>query len=757
MVAKDIPLAHAQEIDPVETTDLQTRILLVEDNPSDSRLITTYLSSVADRSYICDVTENLAGARQYLSKNAEIYDAVLVDENLPDGSGVDLIGEFSGQIHAPIILLTGQLNKEMDQAAIQAGASYYLPKDDADSEVLDRVIRYTITERDNRQSLRSSVDQLLEQKRSLEKAALRRDAEVTNVIKLTEHLSRPLEDLEFNCHFLGKDQSGYSVVADASNVGIWQIQPTGETIHANTYIQFLFGENAGDEASLDEFTKHFPGEASDSAVKELARWNAGMVTSFEAQLPSNHSLEIRDLAISGCPMLNSDGSVDSILVTVVDITERRRAESAIRDLAQKDQLTGLLNRATFMEILPGVVAMNRRNDTSVALLYLDLDKFKAVNDTLGHNAGDQVLVTAAKKLRACIRESDFVARLGGDEFTVILNNLKTPLEASAVCEKLLEAFGKPWLIGDALVEIGVSIGIAIYENEEHEPEQVLKNADLALYRCKQSGGNAYQFFDPAMLESVKVRVACELDLAKAIADDRFEMHYQRQVDLRTGELLGLEALLRWDRPNQGLVGPAVFMNVAESSPLICDIGSWVAHAVCQDISRYPMNVPVAINVSAREFHQRSFADSLAGIVRDSGHNPEEISVEITESAVFADLDESREIVRRIRNHGIGVALDDFGTGFSSLSLIRELSVSCLKIDGSFMRDVCTNATDRAIVETIIDLAHRMNLDVVAEYIESEDQAALMRELGCIKGQGYLFGAPMKPAEILERDGLLKTA
>lgn len=722
-----------------------TQLLLLEDNPADRALARVYLRDIADQKFeICDVSL-VADARAKLEDNPQFFDIIFVDHNLPDGNGLDLIREMSTQVSAPMILLTADSNRDIDVAAMASGASDFLPKDMINSQVLDRAIRYSIAGRKNSLLLKKNVVQLEATNEQLLSNSKLIEAEAANVIKLAEHLAKPSDKPVINCHVLDTDRSNYESISEASSIGVWRIRADGLTLHANSHICRLLKVESAERLTDQSFVSQFSEPDRRRAERELAVWNSGMTSSFESQFASVGEDQGRDLAISGCPVLDTEGEVDSIIVTVVDVTERRQSETTFREMAQTDPLTSLLNRTTFMDMLPSLVAINRRNRTHVALLYIDLDGFKNVNDTYGHQAGDEVLKVVAGKLKACIRESDFVARIGGDEFAVVLNNLHSPLGAASVAENILTTMGKPWKIDDQVVEIGVSIGIAIFDTEDCTPPQCLRNADMALYRCKHEGGNAYRFFDPKMLEAVALRNRFEADLAIAPQNGAFRLYYQPQVNLNDGTITGMEALLRWDKPGVGLVGPVDFMDIAEESGAIIQIGHWVTQTACRQIANLPSGVPISINVSAKELHEPDLVKNLTAAVRDTGIQPGRLMIEVTESAVIEDLDQSARVISEIRESGIRVALDDFGTGYSSLSILKSLSVDGLKIDGSFIQNICSNTVDAAITKSVIDLGRRMGLRVVAECIETEEQAALLKQLGCMEAQGYLYSRPM-PAD-----------
>lgn len=721
------------------------RILLLEDNPGDMALFKVHLSDIPGGAFGVTWVQTVAGAREELELRPDDFDIAFVDFNLPDGNGIELVNELAAGLHCPMILLTGQTSRDLDIAAISSGAADFLPKDMIDSEILNRVLRYSIERRQQDQHLRTSVTQLEATNQKLVSTSALREAEVANVIKLAEHLAKPSDRIEVDGHMLDGERSSDEAIAEASAVGVWHIQPDGLSLHTNAHMCRLLGLEPDTSPTNLFFTNQFAVPDQRRAEREIAVWKSGMASSFESRFEAASYDNIRDMAISGCPVLDPDGAVESIIVTVMDVSERRQSETLIRELAQKDPLTSLLNRTTFLDLLSTAVAINQRNGTHVALLYIDLDRFKAVNDTYGHQAGDEVLKVVAEKIQSCIRESDFAARLGGDEFTIALNNLASPMGAAAVAENILESIRQPWLVDGEPVNVGMSIGIAMYS--DCTAQQCLQNADLALYRCKRDGGDAYQFFAPGMLEIVERRRKCEADIHLALENDEFRLHYQPQISLVDGSVTGMEALIRWERPEVGLVSPGDFMDVAEDTGSIIEIGNWVARTACDQIARLPDGVPISINISAKELRQPGLARTLLGIVERACISPDRLMIEITESAVIDDIEQSARLIAKIRSYGMKVALDDFGTGYSSLSVLKRLPVDSLKIDGSFIQNICTSAVDAAIAESIVDLGRRMGLRVVAECIETAEQAERLREMRCEVAQGFFYSKPVAANEI----------
>lgn len=441
-----------------------------------------------------------------------------------------------------------------------------------------------------------------------------------------------------------------------------------------------------------------------------------------------------------------------------DITERKRAEETIRHLAFHDSLTGLANRALLIDRLSMALAQARRSGQMLAVLFLDLDGLKVVNDTLGHTAGDGVLRAIANQLRGIVRDADTMARIGGDEFVVLLPVVRGPEDAMDVARRVLNRLKQPTLLEGREFTITGSIGIAIYPHDGEDAEALLRSADLAMYRVKERGGDDYQVCTPAIHASTLERLELENELRRALQRGEFILHYQPQVDVRTGRICGVEALLRWQRGEGGLVPPQEFITVAEKAGLIVRLGEWVLRTVCAQAREWQEAgfgcIPVAVNISPRQLQQADLVETVAQVLRESGMAPTCLRLEITEGAVIQDVEATINVLRQLREMGIEISVDDFGTGYSSLSYLKRLPIDEVKIDRTFVSDVPSDADDAAIITAILALAQSLNLRVVAEGVENQQQAAFLRGRGCHIMQGYFFARPM-PAhdfELLLREG-----
>jgi len=443
---------------------------------------------------------------------------------------------------------------------------------------------------------------------------------------------------------------------------------------------------------------------------------------------------------------------------VTDISERKVAEGRIEELAFFDQLTMLPNRTLLQDRMQQAFAASSRSGGYGALLFIDLDNFKTLNDTLGHDIGDELLKQAAQRLRLCVRDGDSVARLGGDEFVVVLVGLslnagEAATAVEAVAEKILVSLRQPYQLANAYHQTSASIGISLFKGDGTSIDELMKQADLAMYKSKEAGRNTLRFFDPTLESAVKERAALEGDLKRAVDEGQFLLHYQAQVTGK-GQLTGAEVLLRWQHPRRGMVAPGQFIPLAEETGLILGVGKWVLETACAQLVAWAQrpemeHLTVAVNVSAIQFRQPDFVDQVVAILAVSGANPQRLKLELTESLLIANIQDVIEKMHALKAKGVSFALDDFGTGYSSLSYLKRLPLDQLKIDQSFVRDVMTDPNDAAIARTVVALAHSLGLNVIAEGVETETQRDFLAGSGCHAYQGYFFSRPL-PIEGFER-------
>jgi len=456
-------------------------------------------------------------------------------------------------------------------------------------------------------------------------------------------------------------------------------------------------------------------------------------------------------------VMGSDGVVTHYVGSHIDITKDKAAEETIKNLAFYDPLTGLPNRRLLIDRLHQAFASSARSGREGALLFIDLDNVKSLNDTLGHDIGDLLLQQTAQRLESCLREVDTVARLGGDEFVVMLEDLsEQPIEAAtqteAVGEKILAMLNQPYQLDTHEYHSTASIGAIIFSDHGQSGEELLKRADIAMYQAKKAGRNTLRFFDPKMQDILNARASLESELRKALENQQFHLYYQIQVD-SSHRPLGAEALIRWLHPERGLVSPAQFIPLAEETGLILPIGQWVLETACTQLKAWEQEVltrdlVLAVNVSAKQFHQADFVAQVQAVVQRLGINPMRLKLELTEGMLLENIEETIATMNALNKVGVQFSLDDFGTGYSSLQYLKRLPLDQLKIDQSFVRDIGTDSNDRAIVSAIIAMTQSMKLSVIAEGVETKEQRQFLLDEGCTHYQGYLFGKPV-PIEQFE--------
>jgi diguanylate cyclase (GGDEF)-like protein len=443
-------------------------------------------------------------------------------------------------------------------------------------------------------------------------------------------------------------------------------------------------------------------------------------------------------------------SVGHVLSTAL---QRQKAEQRLSHLAQFDGLTGLPNRSLVQDRLAQTIVQSRRKRWHAGALFVDLDRFKLINDTLGHHQGDELIREVGQRLVACVRPGDTVGRISGDEFAVVLADLARPDDAALVAQKILDALAAPFDLGGNEAYIGASIGIAAFPEDGADAETLLKNADIAMYRAKESARNCYRFFTAEMNQRTVQKVQLNTDLRRAIERREFALHYQPKVDLSDGRLRGLEALLRWNHPQRGMVSPAEFIPALEDSGLILPVGEWVIGEACAQLARWRAEgrdpVPVAVNLSPKQFRRGDLDRIVRQTLAREGVDASLLELEITESCLMEDPEIAVRVMHSLRAAGLKISIDDFGTGYSSLSYLTRLPLSALKIDRSFVRDADSSAEAASIVRAIIDMAQNLRFTVIAEGVETEQQVAFLRKHGCNQAQGYFFGRPAAAAATTE--------
>jgi diguanylate cyclase (GGDEF)-like protein/PAS domain S-box-containing protein len=446
----------------------------------------------------------------------------------------------------------------------------------------------------------------------------------------------------------------------------------------------------------------------------------------------------------------ADGRAVRVIGVGMDITDRKLAEQRIAHMAHHDALTGLPNRVLLRDRIQQAIAQAHRNGAQLSVLFLDLDRFKTINDSLGHQLGDRLLQSVASRILVCVREGDTVARVGGDEFVIVIPGIVAAGDASAVAAKILEVLASAFHLHGNDLHVNASIGISLYPADGADAETLMRNADTAMYHAKDSGRANYQFFTQHMNIAAQQRLSLENALRRALENDEFELHYQPLFDLRDRSITGFEALLRWSPAGREMVMPSEFIGAAEESGLIVAIGEWVlrealraAHA-WQSPGRALM---IAVNVSALQLSRPSFVERLRRLIEETGIDPALVELEVTEGVIIEGAGDARESLDHIAALGVGLAIDDFGTGYSGLAYLKRLPIDTVKIDQSFVRDLTVDPDDAAIVTAIVAMSRSLGVDVVAEGVETEDQVTELKALGCYRAQGYLLARPMNAAAI----------
>ncbi len=484
--------------------------------------------------------------------------------------------------------------------------------------------------------------------------------------------------------------------------------------------------------------------------KESLQENAGVLNNYELAM-SRKDGSIVWVSFNAQHCFDELGNVIGVEGTTRDITERKQTEQHLRYLANYDALTKLPNRTLFRDRLEHAMAHARRHHHLVVLMFLDVDRFKAINDSLGHLVGDQLLQAVAERLRSCAREGDTVARLGGDEFTIVMEGVSETVDADTAAKKVVEAMSKSFVLEGHDVYVTASIGVTIYPSDSDDIDSLIRNADTAMYRAKRAGRNNYQFYTEDMNTRAIENLLLQSNLRQALERKEFLLYYQPQIDLKTGDMIGMEALIRWQHPELGLLSPKQFISIAEETGLIIPIGEWVLRKVCHQIKKWEADgLPpyrVSVNLSACQFRQKNLVEKITSIVTDAAVDPKFIELELTEGILVDDEETAISVLHQLNKMGMRISIDDFGTGYSSLSYLKRFPLNTLKIDKSFIRDISSDPDGAAITEAIIALGHSLRLKVIAEGVESKEQLMFLTPRGCDEVQGFYFSEPL-PAPVI---------
>lgn len=697
------------------------RILLVDDDEEDVVLLRELLTTgLGPETHVLAAT---TVEQAFTLLACEPIDLCLVDWRIGSSSGLEFLERARTVRRVPMVLLTGAGDSTVDHAAQDAGAAYYLDKAGLTAERLDRVVRYCLGH---------------PPAGSWHVVGPRpeRDLSATGECPRILLIDDDEDDYLLTRELLGEIFGGRLRLDWARN---WDaaLAAIGQQRHEVYLVDYRLGERTGLELVREAV------ERGCSAPFIVLTGQGSREIDLEAMRAG-----AMDYLVKGeitAPLLDR-----SIRYSI----ERHRAERRLAEIAQLDQLTGLPNRYLLQDFLTRSLARATRFGHYVALLLVDLDRFKPVNDIYGHHAGDRLLQAIAARLRSTVRTSDLVARLGGDEFTVVLTDLEDPDAAVAQAERVLDAIRLPVELDGCEVEVGASIGIAVYPRDAADIEELLSSADAAMYTAKAGKVGGIHLYTGEMRQRQARRQALERSLRQAVAGNEFCLFYQPQIEVRSGRLVGFEALIRWRHPELGLISPAEFIHLTEETGLIGPIGEWVLKTACAQLAgwrrRGHRELSLAVNLSPRQMHETGLASLLARLLAEHGLPPGLLELEITESHLLQKPEEVRRMLAAFSQIGVRVSLDDFGTGFSSLNHLRAFPGASLKIDRSFIQGIEENGSDAAIVRSLIAMAHSLNLKVIAEGVESPAQLRMLTEYGCDYVQGFLLGEPAPAEEIGRR-------
>lgn len=565
--------------------------------------------------------------------------------------------------------------------------------------------------------------------------------------KVNNKLLKEIKERIFLENELRKSSKRYQEVVRLTPNGV-VTHNKGNIIFANDAFIKLVGAKSFEELSGRNLIDFMHPEYHEMARDHVKQLNDNKIIDFVEQ--KLISLDGRIIDIEATGMNLSFEEEPEILVIVRDISERKKSEKRIKDMAYHDALTNLPNRYFFNDYMKKILS-NANNEQKIAVIFIDLDRFKIINDTMGHAFGDILLKEVSKRLIKCVRKQDVVCRYGGDEFIILMNDIDES-KVIKVAKRIIKEFNSPFLIGNQEIFTSPSIGISLYPTDGDDVESIVKNADMAMYHAKEKGRNNFKFYKSNLSQDIYRKMDLENGLRKALDNNEFTIHYQPKFNLGTGKILGMEALIRWKHPKYGLIPPNEFIPLAEETGLIIDIGKWVLKTACKQNKIWQEaglpSIDIAVNISARQFQQSNFLNIIKEVLEETKLNPVHLQLEITES-IMQNIDELNLILNELKKIGIQVSVDDFGTGYSSLSILQQLSIDTLKIDKSFVNDITVGLNTSPIVKTIIDMGNNLGLNVIAEGIENEEQINFLKQNKCFIGQGYFFSKPL-PADEIEK-------
>lgn len=694
-------------------------VLLIQDDPADAEAIRAALLSSGDGPFqvvwvrrCSEALEQLRPEGQQVQPMGPRMAAILVDLLLPDSRGLETVDQLlRAAPQIPILVLCTARDEDVAKLAVQHGAQDYLLKTRVDSYLLHKALGSMIE--------RSAIAEALFEERERAQVTLKSIGDAVVSI-----------DARGNVTYL-------NIVAETMT-GWSRDEAAGHSVEEVLRI-------------VDVTTREIVPNPMALAIRE----------NKTVDLKANCVLIRRDgvetgIEESAAPIHDRQGQVTGAVMVFHDVSMARALSLKMYHLAQHDGLTDLPNRMLLDDRLAQAITLCHRNQQKLAVLFLDLDRFKHINDTLGHDFGDRVLRNAAQRLLQCVRSSDTVSRQGGDEFVIVLSEIAHSQDAEGCAAKILSALSVPVRIDEHDLYITASIGIATYPDDGNDAETLLKHADLAMYHAKANGFNTFQFFEPGMNARAAERQLLENGLRHAIEREQFVLHYQSKINLATGAIVGVEALVRWCHPERGLILPGQFLAIAEESGLIVPIGRWVMTECCnrarawRDAGLPPIRM--AINISAVELRTKGFVSGVRAMLTQAKLEPSDLELELTETFLLQNADSTAAVLEALKDVGVRLALDDFGTGYASLSHLRRFPIDTLKIDRSFVRDIAMDSDDASIVRAVIGMGKSLDMQVVAEGVETSEQFDFLRQQGCPEGQGYYFSEPIVAAEFARNLG-----
>jgi diguanylate cyclase (GGDEF)-like protein/PAS domain S-box-containing protein len=691
------------------------KILLIHNDPAAADKIRAALAAAGRGSFDVEWVRRLSEGLARLSKKG--IDAVLLELSLPDSHGIETFDKlFLAAPDVPILIL-GNGNEALAKDAVGRGAQDYLLAGHLDSYSLPRALRNAIERKAVEDALYVEKERAVVTLNSIGDAVLCTDisGNITylNLVaeKMTGWLREEATGKPFAEVFRIIDGATRTTARDPMEMAVGQNRTVGLTVNC------VLIRRDGFESAIED---------------------------------------------SAAPIHDRAGRVTGAVIVFHDVSVARAMSVQMTHSAQHDVVTNLPNRLLLSDRITQAIALARRQHRPLAMIFLDLDRFKYINDSLGHAVGDQLLQSVSRRLLASVRTSDTVSRLGGDEFVVLLPEITHPVDAATSAKKMLLSLSAPHSIGGQDLHIDGSIGISLYPEDGGDAETLIKNADTAMYNAKEKGRNNFQFFKAEMNLKAVERQSLESGLRRALEREEFLLHYQPKVNLDTGEITGVEALIRWQQPERGVVPPSQFVPVAEECGLIVQIGRWALHEACRQAREWQdAGLPfkrISVNVSAAEFRAKTFVEVVSTTLRETGLEARYLDLELTESVLMQDAETAAAILHALKMVGVHIAVDDFGTGFSSLSYLRQFPIDILKIDKSFIHQITSDPNDSTIVSAIIDMGKNLKQRVIAEGIETQEQRAFLQARHCAEGQGYLFSRPLAAAQFahLLQMGIVET-